>query len=44
MDALVKHCASAILLEEGKIFAEGAPDQVAENYKQLQTTAPRAAT
>ncbi len=41
MGDLVKHCASAILLEDGEIFAEGAPEHVAEKYEHLQTKAPR---
>jgi ABC-type polysaccharide/polyol phosphate transport system ATPase subunit len=43
MGDLVTHCASAILLEDGEIAAEGSPDQVAEEYKRVQTRAPRAA-
>ena len=43
MAALVEHCARAILLENGEIFAEGTPEHVAEQYEQLQTKAPRAA-
>jgi ABC-2 type transport system ATP-binding protein len=43
MEALVKHCASAILLEDGKIFSHGAPERVAEEYEQLQHKAPGAA-
>jgi ABC-type polysaccharide/polyol phosphate transport system ATPase subunit len=43
MGDLVKHCASAILLEEGEIAAEGLPEHVAEEYTRLQTKAPKAA-
>jgi ABC-2 type transport system ATP-binding protein len=41
MNDLVQHCASAILLEDGKIVAEGAPEQVGEKYEDLQRKAPR---
>jgi ABC-2 type transport system ATP-binding protein len=40
MASLVKHCASAILLEDGKIFARGDPEHVAEQYKHLQALSP----
>ena len=43
MGELVKHCASAILLEDGEIAAEGSPEHVAEEYTRLQARAPRAA-
>jgi ABC-type polysaccharide/polyol phosphate transport system ATPase subunit len=43
MRELVKHCRSAILLENGEIVADGAPEHVAEEYNQLQTKAPKAA-
>ena len=43
MNDLVKHCASAILLEGGEIVSQGAPEAVAEEYEHLQTKAPRAA-
>jgi ABC-2 type transport system permease protein len=44
MGDLVKHCASAIVLEDGEIVAAGAPEHVAEEYERLQTKAPRAAS
>src|SRR4051794_22478865 len=43
MCELAEHCARAILLEKGEIFAEGGPDHVAEEYEPLQTRAPRVA-
>jgi ABC-type polysaccharide/polyol phosphate transport system ATPase subunit len=43
MGDLVKHCASAILLEDGEIAAEGSPEHVAEEYTRLQARAPKAA-
>jgi ABC-type polysaccharide/polyol phosphate transport system ATPase subunit len=43
MPALVEHCRRAILLEDGKIVTRGEPEEVAEQYKHLQTKAPKAA-
>jgi ABC-type polysaccharide/polyol phosphate transport system ATPase subunit len=43
MPALVEHCKSGILLENGKIVARGEPEQVAEQYTELQGKAPKAA-
>lgn len=40
---VTKHCKSAILLEDGKVFAEGASEHVVAQYHQLQTKAPKAA-
>lgn len=40
---VVKHCAQAILLENGVIHAHGDPAHVAEQYSELQTHAPQAA-
>jgi len=42
MDDLVRHCASAILLEDGRIVARGGPEDVAERYRDLQAKAPPA--
>lgn len=33
---VVKHCASAILLEDGAIYAQGDPERVVEQYASLQ--------
>jgi ABC-2 type transport system ATP-binding protein len=43
MGSLVEHCASAILLEDGQIFARGDPKHVAKQYKHLQGQAPKVA-
>ena len=42
-EQMVKHCATAILLEDGKVHSAGPPSEVAEHYSELQKVAPKAA-